>query len=137
EKKSPGSLNYASSGVGTPYHIAGELFKSLTGTQAQHVPYKSSGQARTGVAAGEVQYMFDAIGTMQSFIKGGKVKAIATTGQERSSVLPDLPTMIEAGVPGYTANIWLGVIAPKGTPDDVISKLNGAISEITSTDSVR
>lgn len=137
EKKNPGSLNYSSSGVGTPYHIAGELFKNLTQTKAQHVPYKSSGQARTGVAAGEVQYMFDAIATMQPLIKAGKVNAIATTGLERSSVFPDLPTMDEAGVSGYTANIWLGLIAPKGTPADVVTKLNSAISEITSSDSIK
>lgn len=133
EKKHPASLNYASSGIGTPYHIAGELFKTMTGTKAQHVPYKSSGQARTGVAAGEVDYMFDAIGTMQAFIKSGKVRPLATTGHERSSVYPDVPTMEQAGIPGYTANIWLGLLAPKGTPDDVIAKLNSAISEIAST----
>lgn len=137
EKKNPAGLNYASSGIGTPYHIAGELFKTMTGTSAQHVPYKSSGQARTGVAAGEVEYMFDAIGTMQAFIKSGRVRALATTGRQRSSVHPDLPTMDEAGVPGYTANIWLGLIAPKGTPDDIIAKLNGAISEIASREDIK
>jgi tripartite-type tricarboxylate transporter receptor subunit TctC len=137
ERKSPGSLDYASSGIGTPYHIAGELFKSMTNTKAEHVPYKSSGQARTGVAAGEVDYMFDAVGTMQPMVTSGRVHALATTGRERSSVFPDVPTMDEAGVKGYTANIWLGVIAPKNTPKEVIAKLNAAISGITSSDDIK
>ncbi|GAB1575871.1 tripartite tricarboxylate transporter substrate binding protein [Bordetella petrii] len=130
EKQKPGELNYASSGIGTPYHIAGELFSSMAGTKVQHVPYKSSGQARTGVAAGEVDYMFDAIATMQAFVDDGRVKALATTGKERSPVFPDLPTVSEAGLPGYEANIWLGLLAPKGTAPEIVAKLNRAIGEI-------
>jgi len=136
-KKVPGSLNYASSGVGTPYHIAGELFKTMTGTQAQHVPYKSSGQARTGVAAGEVSYMFDATATMKPLIQAGKVRALATTGKKRSSIFPDLPTLSEAGVAGYEANIWLGLIAPKGTPQEIIDTLNKAVSDIAADPAVK
>lgn len=137
EKKKPGSLNYASSGVGTPYHLAGELFNSMAGIKAQHVPYKSSGQARSGVASGEVDYMFDAIPTMLGLIGGKKVKGAATTGAERSTVLPNLPTMIEAGVPGYTARLWLGVLAPKNTPPDIVAKLNKAIGEVASMPDVK
>lgn len=137
EKANPGSLDYASSGVGTPYHLAGEYFKSMGGIKSQHVPYKSSGQARTGVVGGEVDYMFDAIATMQAFVTGNKVRAIATTGKERSPILPDVPTVSEAGLPGYTANIWLGIVAPKGTPEAVVQKLNSAVSEITSSDEVK
>lgn len=137
EKKQPGALNYASSGIGTPYHIAGELFRSMAGTNAQHVPYKSSGQARTGVAAGEVDYMFDAIATMQPFVADGRVKALATTGKQRSPVFPDLPTVSEAGLPGYEANIWLGLLAPKGTPPAIVAKLNQAVSAIAGNPAVK
>lgn len=136
-KAEPGKLNYASSGTGTPYHIAGELFKSMAGINVVHVPYKSSGQARTGVVAGEVNYMFDATATMLGLIKGGRVHAIATTGQHRSSILPDVPTMEQAGLPGYRANIWLGVLAPKRTPAAVVEKLNKAISSIVSTPGIK
>ncbi|MBV6303946.1 tripartite tricarboxylate transporter substrate binding protein [Candidimonas humi] len=136
-KSEPGKLNYASSGTGTPYHIAGELFKSMAGINVVHVPYKSSGQARTGVVAGEVNYMFDATATMIGLIKGGKVHAIATTGDKRSSILPDVPTMEQAGLPGYRANIWLGVLAPKKTPAAVVEKLNKAISEIVSSPDIK
>jgi tripartite-type tricarboxylate transporter receptor subunit TctC len=131
-KKQPGTLNYASSGTGTPYHIAGELLNSMAKTTVQHVPYKSSGQARTGVAAGEVDYMFDATATMKGFVEDGRVKALATTGKERSAVFPDQPTVHEAGLPGYHANIWLGVLAPKGTAPEIVAKLNQAIGEVAS-----
>lgn len=137
EKQKPGVLNYASSGIGTPYHIAGELFSSMAQTEVQHVPYKSSGQARTGVAAGEVDYMFDATATMKAFVDDGRVKALATTGKERSPVFPDIPTVSEAGLPGYEANIWLGMLAPKGTPPAVVSKLNQAISQIAGSPQVK
>ena len=137
EKQKPGALNYASSGIGTPYHIAGELFSSMADTEVQHVPYKSSGQARTGVAAGEVDYMFDAIATMQAFVDDGRVKALATTGKERSPVFPDIPTVTEAGLTGYEANIWLGLLAPKGTPAAIVNKLNQAVSEIASNAEVK
>jgi tripartite-type tricarboxylate transporter receptor subunit TctC len=102
----------------------------MAGIKVEHVPYKSSGQARTGVVAGEVQFMFDAIATMRGHIKTGRVNAIATTGVKRNSVLPDVPTMGEAGLEGYRANIWLGILAPKGTPTDVVEKLNKEISTI-------
>jgi len=129
-KSEPGKLNYSSSGIGTPYHIAGELFNSMAGVKVEHVPYKSSGQARTGVVAGEVQYMFDAIATMKGHVQTGRVNAIATTGVKRNAVLPDVPTMGEAGLDGYRANIWLGVLAPKATPPDVVATLNKEISAI-------
>jgi tripartite-type tricarboxylate transporter receptor subunit TctC len=136
-KSEPGKLNYASSGTGTPYHIAGELFKSMAGIDVVHVPYKSSGQARTGVVAGEVNYMFDATATMIGLIKAGKVHAIATTGDKRTSILPDVPTMAQAGLPGYHANIWLGLLAPKKTPAAIVEKLNKAISEIGSSPDIK
>jgi tripartite-type tricarboxylate transporter receptor subunit TctC len=136
-KDNPGKLNYASSGPGTPYHMAGELFKSMAGVNIVHVPYKGSSGARTDVMGGQVQMMFDAVTTMAEPAKVGRVKALATTGMKRSSVMPDVPTVNEAGVPGYEATIWLGLMAPKGTPPDVITRLNEAVSKIASDPEVR
>jgi tripartite-type tricarboxylate transporter receptor subunit TctC len=136
-KARPGSLSYASSGPGTPYHMAGELFKVMAGVAIVHIPYRGSAGARTDVLGGQIEMMFDAIPTMTEHIKGGKVKALATTGKVRSANLPDVPTMNEAGVPGYEATIWLGLMAPKGTPPAVISKLNAEIGKITSNPEVR
>ncbi|HEY0223776.1 MAG TPA: tripartite tricarboxylate transporter substrate binding protein [Pseudolabrys sp.] len=128
-KKDPGKLNYASSGPGTPYHMAGELFKAMTRTDIVHVPHKASGDARNSVLAGNVQMMFDAVTTMSALAKGGQVRALATTGLTRSPLTPDLPTVAET-VPGYEATIWLGVMAPKGTPAEVISYLNSTINKV-------
>jgi tripartite-type tricarboxylate transporter receptor subunit TctC len=128
-KAQPGQLNYASSGQGTPYHMAGELFKSMAGIDVVHVPYRNSGEARNGVLGGSVQMMIDAVTTMVPNINAGQVRALATTGPKRSSVAPDVPTAIEAGVPGYDATIWLGFMAPAGTPKPILEKLNAAINE--------
>jgi tripartite-type tricarboxylate transporter receptor subunit TctC len=128
-KKDPGKLNYASSGPGTPYHMAGELFKATAGIDVLHVPYKASGDARNGVVAGQVEMMFDAVTTMTELAKAGKVRALGTTGSKRSELTPDLPTIAET-VPGYEATIWIGVMAPKGTPKDVIAFLNKSINEV-------
>jgi tripartite-type tricarboxylate transporter receptor subunit TctC len=142
-KSKPGKLNYASSGPGTPYHMAGELFKAMSGTFIVHVPYRGSSGARTDVMGGQVEMMFDAVTTMTEQIKAGKVKAIATTGAVRSSVLPNVPTVSESGVAGlsnlkgYEATIWLGIMAPKGTPAAIVSKLNAEISRITSSADVK
>jgi tripartite-type tricarboxylate transporter receptor subunit TctC len=126
----PGKLNYASSGPGTPYHMAGELLKSMARINVVHVPYKGSSGARTDVIGGQVDLMFDAVTTMTEQVKAGKVKALATSGRARSDVMPDVPTLTEAGVPGYEATIWLGIMAPRGTPQPVIDRLNEAISKI-------
>lgn len=131
------ALSYASSGPGTPYHMAGELLKSMAGVSILHVPYKGSAGARTDVLGGQVDLMFDAIPTMTEHVKGGKVKALATSGTARSPILPDVPTLAESGVPGYEATIWLGVMAPKGTPAAVVNRLNAEISRITSNPEVR
>ena len=129
-KAKPGKINYASSGPGTPYHMAGELFKSMAGISLVHIPYRGSSGARTDLMGGQVELMFDAVTTMAEQVKAGKVKAIATTGKVRSAVLPDVPTMNEAGLPGYEATIWLGLMAPKGTPKAIVDKLNDAVSKI-------
>ncbi len=136
-KAKPHALNYASSGPGTPYHMAGELFKAMAGLDIVHVPYKGSSGARTDVLGGQVQMMFDAITTMAPHVRAGKVKALATTGKTRSPVLPDVPTMSEAGVPGYEAVIWLGVMAPKGTPAPIVQRLNAEIRKIVNNPEVK
>jgi tripartite-type tricarboxylate transporter receptor subunit TctC len=136
-KAKPGGMSYASSGPGTPYHMAGELFKAMAGVSIVHIPYKGSAGARTDVLGGQVEMMFDAIPTMSEHIKSGKVKALATTGKARSVTLPDVPTVSEAGVPGYEATIWLGLMAPKGTPAAVVNKLNAEVSRITGNPDVR
>ncbi len=136
-KAKPDGMSYASSGPGTPYHMAGELFKSMAGIAVVHIPYKGSAGARTDVLGGQVDMMFDAIPTMTEHIKGGKIKALATTGKQRSGILPDVPTMAEAGVPGYEATIWLGLMAPKGTPAAVINKLNAEVAKITANPETR
>lgn len=136
-KERPGRLNYASSGTGTPYHMAGELFKSMSGTFLVHIPYKGSSGARTDLLGGQVDFMFDAVTTMTEQIRAGKAKAIATTGRQRSSVLPEVPTVHESGVPDYEATIWLGLLAPRGTPPAVVNRLNEAVTRITSQPDVQ
>ena len=136
-KAKPGSMSYASSGPGTPYHMAGELFKAMAGIFVVHIPYRGSAGARTDVLGGQLEMMFDAIPTMAEHVKSGKVKALATTGRARSSVMPEVPTMSEAGVPGYEATIWLGLMAPKGTPAAVVNRLNAELAKITSHPDVR
>ena len=136
-KAKPGSMSYASSGPGTPYHMAGELFKAMAGISLVHIPYKGSAGARTDVLGGQLEMMFDAIPTMSEHIKAGKVNALATTGKARSAALPDVPTLAEAGVPGYEATIWLGLMAPKGTPMAVVNRLNAELTKITSNAEVK
>ena len=135
-KAKPGSLTYASSGPGTPYHMAGELFKAMAGVSILHIPYKGSSGARTDVLGGQVDLMFDAVPTMSEHIRAGKVKALGTTGTARSAVLPDVPTIAEAGVPGYEATIWLGLMAPKNTPAAIVDRLNAEVVKIVSNPEV-
>lgn len=136
-KSKPGQLNYASSGPGTPYHMAGELFKAMSGTDIVHVPYKGSSGARTDILAGQVQMMFDAIITMAPAVEARQVRALGTTGLKRSAVLPDVPTVAEAGVPNYEAVIWLGVMAPAGTPKPIVDRLNREINAMLARDDVK
>lgn len=136
-KANPGKLNYASSGNGTPYHMAGELFKYMAGIDMTHVPYKGSSGARTDILGGQVDVMFDAETTMADYSRQGKVRAIASTGLARSANLPDMPTVAESGVPKYEATIWLGLMAPKGTPADVVARLNAAVRKIVAQPEVK
>ena len=136
-KSKPGALNYASSGNGTPYHMAAELFKSMAGVDIVHIPHKGSDQARASVIGGQVQMMFDAVPTMAGNAKAGRVKALATSGTKRSSVTPDVPTLAEAGVPGYASGIWLGLMAPAKTPRPVLEKLNAEVNKLLSSAELR
>ncbi len=126
-KSKPGQLNYASSGPGTPYHMAAELFKAMSGTNIVHVPHKTSGDMRNSVLGGHVQMMFDAITVLAPTVRSGQLIALGTSGKTRSSVMPDVPTIAEAGVPGYESTIWIGLMAPTGTPKPIIDKLNAEI----------
>jgi tripartite-type tricarboxylate transporter receptor subunit TctC len=136
-KSKAGQLNYASSGPGTPYHMAGELFKAMTGTDIVHVPHKSSGDMRSSVMGGHVQMMFDAITVMAQGVRAGQLIALGTTGDRRSTVMPEVPTVAEAGVPGYEATIWLGVMAPAATPKPIIDQLNAEITKIMNRPDVK
>ncbi|HUL66338.1 MAG TPA: tripartite tricarboxylate transporter substrate binding protein [Burkholderiaceae bacterium] len=133
----PGKLSYASSGPGTPYHMAGELFKAMAGVDILHVPYRGSSAARTDVVGGQVDMMFDAVTTMAEHAKAGRVRAIGTSGRSRSLVLLSIPTIAEAGVPGYEAVIWLGLMAPRGTPAPIVNRLNAEVQKITRRSDVR
>jgi tripartite-type tricarboxylate transporter receptor subunit TctC len=135
-KAQPGKLAYASAGPGTPYHLAGELFKTMTGTDILHVPHKNSGEARNDVMGGHVQIMFDAVTAMKGNIDAGQVRALGTTGDKRSTVLPDVPTVSEA-VPGYETTIWLGIMTPKGTPPEIVERLNAEITKIMAKPQIR
>ena len=136
-KSKPGAMNYASSGPGTPYHMAAELFKAMSGTDIVHVPHKASGEARNAVIGGHVQMMIDAITTTAPTVQGGQVRALGTTGKTRSKLLPDVPTIAEAGVPGYEATIWLGLMAPAGTPKPIVDKLNAEINKVLAKPDVK
>ena len=136
-KSKPGALNYASSGVGSNYHMAGELFKNMTGTDILHVPYKGSTGARNDIISGQIEMMFDSVPTMAQMVQSGRVKALGTTGKARSTILPDVPTLSEAGVPGYEATMWVGVMAPAGTPQPIVDLLNSEINKVLVRPDVR
>ncbi|MBU3614247.1 tripartite tricarboxylate transporter substrate binding protein [Polynucleobacter sp. Latsch14-2] len=129
-KANPNVLTFASSGTGTPYHFAGELFNSMAGVKILHVPYKGSSGARTDVLGGQVNMMFDAVTTMSEYVKSNQVKAMGTTGLTRSPILPGVPTIAEAGVPKFETTIWLGLMAPAGTPKEIVDMLNKAVNKI-------
>ena len=135
-KSKPGKLNFASSGNGTPYHMAGELFKYMAGVDMTHVPYKGSSGARTDIVGGQVDVMFDAETTMAEFARNGQVRMLGATGLTRSANLPDVPTVAET-VPKYEATIWLGFMAPKGTPSDIVTKLNAEMRKIVNNPEVK
>jgi tripartite-type tricarboxylate transporter receptor subunit TctC len=136
-KASPGKFNYGSSGNGGAPHLAGELYKSTTGISIVHVPYKGLAPAITDLLGGQVQILFADVGLIAPHLKSGKLKAIAVTGKERSTTLPELPTMIEAGVPGYLAGTWYGILAPAGTPSAIVTRLNVELVKILASPDVK
>jgi len=135
-KAKPGGLNYASTGNGTSNHLSFELFKSMTGTSITHVPYKGSAPAVTDLIAGQVQVMFDNTPNVLPHVKAGKLKAIAVSSKKRSSLAPEVPTVDESGVPGYDVTVWFGILAPAGTPRDIIARLNAEMVKIMRTPEV-
>lgn len=133
----PGKITFASSGSGSSIHLAGELFKSMAGVDMLHVPYKGAAPALTDLIGGQVSIMFDTVAQSLPQIKAGKLKALAVTTRQRSSALPDVPTVSEAGLPGYEMAGWIGLLAPRGTPRDVIDKLAAEVARIVKLPDVR
>ena len=129
-KAKPGTLNYGSSGPGSNYHMAGELIKNLAGIDIVHIPYKGSTGARGDIISGQIDMMFDSVPTMAPTIEDRRVKALGTSGKVRSPILPKVPTIAEAGIPEYNATIWIGVMAPAGTPRAIVDLLNREINKI-------
>ena len=133
----PGTLNYGSSGPGSNYHMAGELLKHLTGVDIVHVPYKGSTGMRTDILSGQIQILFDSVPTMAPMIRAGKVRALGTSGLTRSPILPDVPTIAEAGVPGFQATLWVGFMAPAGTPEPIVEKLSREITKVVTRPDIK
>jgi tripartite-type tricarboxylate transporter receptor subunit TctC len=127
-KRNPGKLSNASSSNGSPGHVSGELFKTMTGTEIVHVPYKGGAQAITDLISGNVQLMFESTNSIAPHVQAGRVRALAVTGAQRAQSMPDVPTLMEAGVPGYEVTAWTGVIAPAGLPRPVLDRLNRAVN---------
>ena len=136
-RSKPGTINYGSSGPGSNYHMAGELLRNLAGVDIVHVPYKGSTGARNDILSGQIQMLFDSVPTMAPMIKAGLVRALGTTGKTRSPTLPDVPTIAEAGVPGFNATLWVGFMAPAATPQPVVDKLNREITRIVAQPAIK
>jgi tripartite-type tricarboxylate transporter receptor subunit TctC len=136
-KQYPGKLNYASSGNGTPGHVGFELFKAMTGSQIVHVPYKGGAAGIADLMAGQVQLMLESTNSITPHVKAGRVRGLATTGPKRSAALPDLPTVAEAGVPGYEATTWSGVVGPAGLPKPLVARLNAELNKVAESPAFR
>jgi tripartite-type tricarboxylate transporter receptor subunit TctC len=136
-KANPGKLNYASSGSGSAAHLTGEMFKLMTGTDIVHVPYGGAAPAATDLLAGQVGLMFATAPTVYQHVKAGKLRALAVTSASRWANLPDVPTMAEAGVPGFTSEVWFGLFAPAGTAREVIERLHAALVEAAAAEDIR
>jgi tripartite-type tricarboxylate transporter receptor subunit TctC len=136
-KANPGKLNYSTGGIGTLPHLNAELFKSVSGANIVHVPYKGGGPSLTGVIAGEVQMTFDTLATSLQLIKAGKLRALAIVGPQRSPELPDVPAMPEIGYPAVSSGAWTALLAPKGTPPEPIAKLNAAVNAALKSDAMK
>ena len=135
-KEKPGRINYGSSGAGTSVHLCMELFKSMTGTFMTHIPYKGSAPVVTGLLGGEVDVMFDNLPNVINQVKAGRMKALAVSGPKRSPLSPETPTAIEAGVPGFEVTVWFGLLAPAGTPREIVQRLNAESTRIINSPEV-
>lgn len=129
-KTKPGTLNYASAGVGSPPHMAAELFRTMTGIDIVHVPFKGSGPLTTAIVGGQVQLTFGNMGNVLPHVRSGKLRGLAVSGSARSPAAPEFPTVAEAGVPGFEATGWYGVLAPAGTPSPIVQRLHGSIAAV-------
>jgi tripartite-type tricarboxylate transporter receptor subunit TctC len=136
-KQKPGELNYASAGIGSFQHLGGELFKLTAGINIVHVPYKGGGPAMTDVLGGHTRVMFSSLVQTSGFVLSGQLRALGTGGSHRSSVLPDVPTIAEAGLPGYEANNWWGIVAPAGTPPAIVDKLHSEIAAVQNSEQTK
>jgi len=136
-KAQPGKLSFASSGAGSSTHLSGELFKSMAGIDVLHIPYKGSGQALIDLMAGRVSMIFDNMPSVLPYIRGGKLRGLGVTGSKRSAAMPELPTIAEAGVPGYESLSWSGIAVPAGTPKDIVLRLNRDIGTVLAMSEVR
>lgn len=136
-RANPGRVNYGSSGNGTSPHLSMELFKIMSKTFMVHIPYKGSAPVVTDLLAGQVDVMFDNLPNVINHVKAGKMKGYAVSGSKRSPLAPEIPTVSEAGLPGYEVNVWFGVFVPSGTPTDIVQRLNGEISKILNTAEVK
>jgi tripartite-type tricarboxylate transporter receptor subunit TctC len=136
-KANPGKLNYASGGIGTANHVAGELFKSMANVDITHVPYKGGGPAVSDLVAGHVDMYIGTIGSAREFVNAGKIRGLATTSAQRTPAAPDMPTVSEAGVPGYEVSAWYGVFAPAGTPKPIVDRLSAELAKILKLPEVR
>lgn len=136
-KKNPGKLTFASAGTGGSTHMAGELFKLQAGIDMLHIPYRGSAPAMTDLIGGQVQLSFDNMPSAWQHVQSGKLRALAVTTKDRAKNAPDLPTMMESGFPDFNVSAWFGLVAPVGTPQDVITKLNGAVNEVLAMPAVQ
>ena len=136
-KAQPGRLNYASNGNGSSSHLAAAMFATMTGTEMVHVPYKGLSPALTDLLSGQVQLMFSSVVAILPHVKAGKLRALAVSSRQRMALLPDLPTIAESGVPGYQSSSWYGILAPAGTPPDVVTRLNAALVKIVAQPDVK
>ena len=132
-KRSPGKFNYGSAGSGTSHHLAGELFKQQTGTFITHIPYRGAGPSLQGLIAGDVEMMFDGLGSSAAHIKGGRIKALAVAGNRRNPAIPDVPSTSELGMKDYNVNTWYGIWAPKGLPADLQAKIIDTLRKSVTT----
>jgi tripartite-type tricarboxylate transporter receptor subunit TctC len=136
-KRNPGKLNYGSAGNGTSHHLAGELFKQQTNTFITHIPYRGAGPSLQSLIAGDVEMMFDGLGSSAQHIQGGRIKALMVSGRQRNPAFPDVPSAAEVGLPDYTVTTWYGIWAPKGTPTDVVAKITEEVRRSATTDEAK